>query len=301
MYDVLIIGAGPAGMTAVIYAARAGLNYVIVEKMFAGGQAATTFEVDNYPGFVGIISGPELAFKFESHTEKFGAKIEYAEIDKLELDGTVKRAYAEDKVYEAKNVILAMGATPRTLGLPREEELRGSGVAYCATCDGAFYKGKTVAVAGGGNTAVEDALFLSRFCEKIYLIHRRDKLSADKILTARLMANPKVEFVWNSVITGIEGKKVERITIENKISGASSALEVNGLFIAIGTVPSNGIVPDIIAANAEGYIITDEKMRTNIEGVYAAGDIREKPLRQIVTAAADGAVAASMIARELHS
>ncbi|MDK2799213.1 MAG: thioredoxin reductase [Clostridiales bacterium] len=293
MYDIIIVGGGAGGLTAGIYAGRGGLKTLIIEKAFTGGQAATTYEVDNYPGFNETISGPDLMMKMEAQAKKFNAEIIYEDVTDIEVDEKIKKVKTNNSVYEAKALILAMGANPRELGLSKERQLRGAGVSYCATCDGAFYRDKIVAVVGGGDTAVEDALFLSKFCPKVYLIHRRDQLRAVKVLQEAAFQNEKIEIIWDTTVEEILGEdKVEGIRVKNKKTNEVKDLAVEGLFIAVGVVPNSDIVKGKIEINNNGYIITDEGMLTNKFGVYAVGDVREKTLRQIVTAAADGAIAA---------
>lgn len=295
MHDVVIIGGGPAGLTAALYAARARLDIVLIEKAFFGGQMATTYLVENYPGFAESISGIDLAVKMESQAKRFGARFINEAVEDISLDGIIKTVRTEKAVYQAKTVILAMGAYPRELGLEKERALRGQGVSYCATCDGAFYRDKVVAVVGGGDTAAEDALFLTKFSSKVYMIHRRESLRATKILQDALQDNPKVEFCWNSTVEDIIGEsEVTGLRLKNVKTGETKEIAVDGVFIAIGTTPNSGIVKDKVELNEAGYIITDENMQTNIFGVYAAGDIREKALRQVVTSVSDGAVAAYM-------
>ncbi|WP_204489191.1 thioredoxin-disulfide reductase [Caldicoprobacter guelmensis] len=292
MKDIIIVGGGVAGLTAGLYAKRGGMDALLFEKMFAGGQMATTYLVENYPGFDEPISGPDLAMKMESHARKFGLEILYDEVIELELEGRIKKVRTDKGEYEAKALILCMGAQPKKLGLPKEDEFRGRGVSYCATCDGAFYRDKIVAVVGGGDTAVEDALFLAQHATKVYLIHRRNALRASKILQDRLFANPKVEMVWDSVVDEILGEKgVEGLLVRNVKDGSSKKLKVDGLFVAIGIQPNNALIQGKLNMNEAGFVITDETMATNIPGVFAAGDLRQKPLWQIITAAADGAIA----------
>jgi thioredoxin reductase (NADPH) len=291
--DIIIIGGGLAGLTAGMYTKRAGLDTLLFEKMFTGGQAATTNLIENYPGFDDPISGPDFAMRIENHARKFGLEIQYDEIRELQLEGPVKKVLTDNKVYEAKAVILAMGAEPRKLGLDKEEEFRGRGVSYCATCDGAFFRDKDVAVVGGGDTAAEDALFLAQYVNKVYLIHRRDTLRATKIIADRVLANEKIEKVWDSVVTGINGDdKVTGIEVENVKTRAKKEIKLDGIFIAIGVIPNSELVQGKVEMNESNYILTDDSMRTNVPGVFAAGDIRQKPLLQLVTAAADGAIAA---------
>ena len=296
MYDVAIIGGGPAGLGAALYCLRGGMKTILIEKLFAGGQAATTYEVENYLGFVEPISGPELVMNMEQQIKRFGAEIVNTNVNKLELEGEVKKILCDSGEYGAKTVILCTGATPRTLGLPNEKALRGSGVSYCATCDGAFYRQKSVAVVGGGDTALEDALFLANFCKEVFLIHRRDSYRAAKILVDKLNGKENIKRVYDSVVTSINTNAdgmVESLTVEQVKTKESATLAVNGLFVAVGTIAENTLFKDSIELDKGGYIITDESMRTSIDGVFAAGDIRKKPLRQIITAASDGAVAAN--------
>jgi len=297
MFDVIILGGGPAGLSAGIYAGRGGLRTLILEKMFAGGQAATTYEVENYPALENV-TGPELAMKLEAHASKCGAQITYAEVTKLELEGKIKKVWTGDKEYQTKTVILAMGAQPKELGVDGERRLRGAGVSYCATCDGAFFKEKEVAVVGGGNVAVEDALYLSRFCKHVYLIHRRDELRADMVLRKAIEANEKITSVWDTVVEQINGEGVvSSLSLYNNKTSKHSELAVSGVFVAIGTAPETAIVSKALSLNSYGYIEANEEMRTEIEGVFVAGDIRQKPLKQIITAASDGAIAGAMAAQ----
>ena len=293
MYDVLMIGGGPAGLTAGIYACRGGLKAAVLEKMFAGGQVATTYELDNIPGFSETISGVDYALKLQDHAAKFNVETIMDDVTKMELEGDIKKIYCGDKVYEAKTVVLAMGAVPSPLNVPGENKLRGKGVSYCATCDGAFFKDGIVAVVGGGDVAVEDALYLARFCKKVYIIHRRDELRANKTLQNKLLAEKKIEPIWSSKITKINGEdKLASVTVENVNGTDSRDVELNGLFIAVGNIPQSEAVKGVVDMDEKGSIITDQEMRTNIAGVFAAGDIRKKALRQIITAEADGATAA---------
>lgn len=298
MYDLIILGAGPAGLTAGIYAARGGLNAVIVESKAVGGQAALTAEIENYPGFASV-SGYELVSLMQAQCEALGVSFVFDAPVALALEGDVKRVdTAYSGTLEARAVILATGALPRTLGVERESELMGGGVSYCATCDGAFFRGKPVAVVGGGNTAVEDALYLEKFASEVYLIHRRDALRADAILADRVK-NSGVHIVWDSVVTALEGdKKLQSVTLKNVKSGDTSSLAVNGLFVAVGQKPATEGLTGVELDG--GYIVTDSEMRTSLPGVFAAGDVRKKTLRQVVTAAADGAVAAESAIKFLN-
>lgn len=301
MYDVIIIGGGPAGFTAALYASRAKLETLLIEKAFSGGQMATTFEMENYPGFEEPISGTDLAMRMENQAKRFGTKVIYDTVTELMLDTVTKTVRTEKGIYQAKAVILCMGASPRELGLPNERKLRGMGVSYCATCDGAFYRNATVAVIGGGDTAAEDAIFLTRFCEKIYVIHRRDTLRATRVIQDALFSNKKVEFIWNSTVEEIIGDtEVKGLSVKNLKSGEIKEVGVDGIFVAIGNVPNTKLVEGKLELNGAGYIVTDESMQTNMFGVFAAGDIREKPLRQVITAASDGAIAAYMAERYIY-
>lgn len=298
MYDLIILGAGPAGLTAGIYAARGGLNAVIVESKAVGGQAALTAEIENYPGFASV-SGYELVSLMQAQCEALGVSFVFDAPVALALEGDVKRVEtAYSGTLEARAVVLATGALPRTLGIERESELMGGGVSYCATCDGAFFRGKPVAVVGGGNTAVEDALYLEKFASEVYLIHRRDALRADAILADRVK-NSGVHIVWDSVVTALDGdKKLQSVTLKNVKSGDTSSLAVNGLFVAVGQKPATEGLTGVELDG--GYIVTDSEMRTSLPGVFAAGDVRKKTLRQVVTAAADGAVAAESAIKFLN-
>lgn len=294
IFDLMIIGGGPAGYTAALYGARAGLTVGLMEKLAPGGQMGTTDMVDNYPGFPEGINGFELAMKMKAGAERFGARTISAEVTGLELSGDIKTLQTPKEVYKARTVILATGAQPRELGLPRERELRGKGVSYCATCDGMFYRGKTVAVVGGGNTAVADALYLSRLCEKVYVIHRRDKLRAPQIQQQNLEMAGNVEFVWDSIVKELRfEERLTGLVTEDKNTGECRELSCAGVFIAVGQVPETELFKGQVQLDEAGYVSAGEDCRTNIPGVFAAGDLRAKPLRKIVTAAADGAVAAT--------
>ena len=289
-YDVIIIGGGPAGLTAAIYATRGGLKTAIVEKQSAGGQIALSSVVENYPA-AEKMSGFELAMKMMTQAESFGAEFIYDDV--LSVDYNEKAvALASGLRLKAKTLIIATGARPRLLGLDSEARLTGQGVSYCATCDGAFFKGKTVAVTGGGNTAVEDALYLKNFAKKVYLIHRRDKLTAEKALQNALF-NSDIEILWNKTVNVINGEnKVESVTLSDTLNGEQINLALDGLFIAIGQVPQTSLCKEL-NLDGQGYVITKEDMSTEFKGVYVAGDLRQKPLRQVVTACSDGAIAAA--------
>lgn len=290
IYDLIIIGSGPAGLSAAIYAQRARLETLVIEKNgISGGQVLTTYEVDNYPALPGI-GGFELGTKMREHADKLGTSFVDGEVETIQLDGDYKKVVTDNQTYTTKTVIIATGASHAKLGVAGEEELLGMGVSYCATCDGAFFRGKTVAVVGGGDVAIEDAIFLARFCEKVYVIHRRDELRAAKILQDSLFELPNVEILWDTIVTNINGEEqVESLSIENKKTNEKTELKVQGIFVAVGIHPNTEKVKDAIAVDKGGYIIADETCATNIEGIYACGDVRTKQLRQIVTAVADGA------------
>ena len=301
MYDVLIIGAGPAGLGAAVYAARAGLSMAVIDQSpISGGQVLNTYEVDNYLGLMGE-SGGGLSDKFREHADKLGTEFITDEIQSVEnLDGK-KIVHGYERDYEAKTLILATGATHSKLGISGEEAFSGMGVSYCATCDGAFFKNWFAAVVGGGDVAVEDAVFLSKLCKKVYLIHRRDTLRAVKSLQEQLFAKQNVEILWDSEVTEICGTNaVEKIMVYNKKKQQTSALEVNGIFIAVGIVPNTDLFKGLVEMDERGYIKAGEDCVTSCRGIYAAGDIRLKPMRQIITAVADGANAVNAVQRELE-
>lgn len=300
MYDLIIIGSGPAGLGAAIYATRAKLNMLVIEQNYvSGGQIINTYEVDNYPGLPGI-SGYDLAMKMREHADSLGAQFITAEVTGFETDGDIKKVTADGNVYEARTVIIASGASHRKLGVPGEEEFSGKGVSYCATCDGAFFRNRDVAVMGGGNVAVEDAIFLARGCRKVYVVHRRDELRADKVLQDSLLALDNVEMVWSSVIKEIEGtENVTDIVVESRKDGSARKIDVSGVFIAVGIEPLSSVFAGKVDMDSSGYIIADETCETNMAGVYAAGDVRTKQLRQIVTAVSDGACAVTSVQRYL--
>lgn len=295
MYDVLILGGGPAGYTAALYCARAGLQACVLETFAPGGQMGTTDTIENYPGFPDGVGGFDLAQSMQKQAERFGAKTVLDSVKTVDLKGSAKRITGQSgKTYEAKTVILATGAAPRELGLPNEKSLRGKGVSYCATCDGMFYRGKDVIVVGGGNTAAADAVYLSKLCNSVMLVHRRDKLRASGEYKRPLALAKNIRIIWDSVVVSIEGDPVTGVQLKNIKTGALQALPCNGVFVAIGNVPNTGFLIDQVALTDNGYIDADEDTCTSIPGVFAAGDVRRKPLRQVVTAVADGAVAAHM-------
>ena len=291
MLDVIIIGSGPAGLSAAIYAMRAGLQTLVIEKQpMSGGQVLNTVDVDNYPGLPGI-GGFELGMSFREHAQKLGAQFVTAEVIAIESAAEKEKVVVTAKErYQCRTIVLAMGAAHRMLGVPGEEALRGMGVSYCATCDGAFFKGKTVAVIGGGDVALEDALFLARGCEKVYLIHRRDTLRGARSLQQKVFDMPNIEILWDSVVESIDGESsVQMLQIRNKKTQQISSLPLQGVFIAVGITPETGLVEGLVDRDAGGYVCADETCVTSIPGIFAAGDLRTKKLRQIVTAAADGA------------
>lgn len=302
MYDIIIIGSGPAGLSAAIYAQRACLDTIVIEKNgISGGQVLNTWEVDNYPGFPGV-TGFGLSRQFREHANKLGARVVQDEVVQVELSGNVKKVVCEEETYEARCVILASGAHHRTLEVPGEEELRGAGVSYCATCDGAFFRGRTVAVVGGGDAALEDAIFLARMCEKVYIVHRRDKLRGAKRLQERLQALENIEFVWNSETVAIEGNaQVEALRLRQTKTGEEKRLDVDGVFIAVGIAPESELYAGQLELDEQGYIRADESGQTSVPGVFAAGDVRTKALRQILTAASDGANCVASAERYLQA
>lgn len=289
IYDIAIIGGGPAGLTCAIYSARGGMKTVLIEKMGIGGQVVLTDKIDNYPG-VPNIEGIELGMKMAKQVEGFGVDIVYDEVSEIDIDNKIIKTLYTDEI-RAKAIVLCMGSSAKKLGVSGEEKLIGRGVGYCAVCDGAFFKGKTVAVVGGGNAAVEDAMYLTRFAKKVYIIHRRDQFRASKILSDAIL-HSEVEILWNTVIRSINGDdRVKGITIENIATKEIKELPIDGVFISVGQQPKTELVKDKISLDINGYIITDENMHTSAKGVFAAGDLRVKSFRQIVTATADGAIA----------
>ena len=295
-YDVIIIGGGPAGYTAALYTVRSGFSTLVIEKMAAGGQMNETTQIDNFPGFDEGIDGFSLGMKMQSGAERFGAETKNAQVLSVQLHGKIKRVETDDGVYAARAVIIATGAGHKHLGLPQEQKLVGKGIAYCASCDGMFYRGKTVAVVGGGNSAAADALVLSRIAKKVYVIHRRDTLRATHIYHAPLMQAENVEFLWNSGISRlIHEEKLSGVVVKDVQSGEERKLALDGLFISIGRDPATDLFAGQLELDRSGYIVADESTQTNIPGVFAVGDVRTKAVRQIITAAADGAVAAHYV------
>ena len=293
MKDIIIIGAGPGGLTAAIYAKRAGADVSIFEFMSPGGQVMTTPDIENYPGFVG--TGFDLAMKFYEQVNSLGVDFQFENVKSIEkCDGGFCITCESGNKFSSKSIIIASGASRRKLDIPGENLFTGRGVSYCATCDGNFFKDKTAVVVGGGNTAVEDAIYLSKLCSKVYLVHRRDEFRASKVLVDKLPACSNIELVLNTVPLEIKGtEKVESIRVADKISGEERVIETDAVFVAVGTIPQSNFVPDEVEKDSGGYIITDNKCKTNINGIYAVGDVRNTPLKQVITAAADGAVAAT--------
>ena len=301
IYDMLIVGGGPGGYTAALYAARAGLDVIVLEKLSAGGQMALTAHIDNYPGFNETVDGFSLGENMRAAAERFGAKTELAEVYRLELAGEMKTAHTSEGIFQGRTLVFATGASPRNLGLEEEQALIGRGVNYCAACDGMFYRGKTVVVVGGGNTAAAEALHLSRIAKKVILVHRRDSLRATKIYHEPLTQAENIEFQWNSAVTRLlHEDKLTGVVLKNLVTGEKKELACDGVFVSIGRVPATSLVQDQLKLDEGGYILADETTRTSLPGVYAVGDVRTKALRQIVTATADGAVAAHFAESYLH-
>ena len=292
MYDTMIIGAGPAGMTAALYAARSNLKAALLERGIYGGQMNNTAEIENYPGYAHI-SGPELAEKMFEPLENLGVEHLFGQVEKIEDHGDYKKIITEDEVFETKTVILASGANHRHLGVPGEEEYNSRGVSYCAVCDGAFFRDEDLLVVGGGDSAVEEAIFLTRFAKSVTIVHRRDQLRAQKLLQERAFANEKISFIWDSVVKEIKGddRKVTSVVFENVKTGQSSEADFGGIFVYVGLDPVSDFVKDLGICDEAGWIVTDQHMKTAIDGIYAIGDVRQKDLRQITTAVGDGAVA----------
>lgn len=290
VHDLIIVGSGPAGLSAAIYAQRAELDTIVIEKnMMSGGQILNTYEVDNYPGLPGI-SGFDLGVKLREHADKLGASFKEDTVTAAELSGDVKKLVCENETYEAKSIIIATGAHHRTLGVPGETVLTGAGVSYCATCDGAFFKGKVTAVIGGGDVALEDAIFLARMCKKVYVIHRRDELRGAKSLQNKLLSLDNTEVIWDTVVEEIcGGGKVEYLKLLNKKTGKKEELPVDGVFVAVGIEPDSKEFKELLQTDSQGYIAAGEDGKTSVPGVFAAGDVRTKGLRQVITAASDGA------------
>lgn len=293
-YDVIIIGGGPAGLTAGLYAARAALKTVVLERGMPGGQASTTDNIENYPGFPEGIPGPDLTVKMFEQARRFGVEVRFTDVLSVsQLPDGVVEVKTYDGNVTGKTLIIATGAQSKSMGVAGEEEFRGRGVSFCATCDGAFFQGKTVAVLGGGDSAIQEGIFLTKFAEKVYIIHRRNELRATKVLQDKAMEHPKIEFILESVVTSVLGKdQVEAVKVKNVQTGEEKAISVQGIFVYIGKEPSTELFKGFIDMDERGYIPTDARMQTSRRGVFAAGDVRQTPLRQVVTAVADGAIAA---------
>jgi len=301
LYDVVIIGGGPAGLTAGLYSSRAKLKTLLIERMIMGGQVMTTTKVENYPGFPGGIDGPDLMIRFQEHCQEFGLETITGDVTGLRLDGTDKILTVDDQEIRARAVIITTGAEPSKLEVPGETEFTGRGVSYCATCDGAFFREQEIAIVGGGDTAAEEALFLTRFASKVYLIHRRDSLRATKLLQDRLFANDKIEVLWNSRIQEVKGDQtgMTSVVLGSTANAETRDLPLQGLFVAIGVTPKAHFLTEVLELDPDGHILTDPECRTSLPGVFAAGDVRKKILKQIATAVGDGAVAAIMAEKYL--
>jgi len=293
IYDVAIIGGGPAGLTAAIYAGRGLLKTVVIEKLMTGGQATVTHQIDNYPGFPEGITGPELMGKFEEQAKRFGAEIRYASVESVSMEKNMKTINLGSEVISAKTVIICTGAEPRRLGVPGETKFTGKGVSYCATCDGAFFRGAEVAVVGGGDSSVKEAIFLTKFASRVYVIHRRDELRAEKVTAEEAFKNDKIEFVWDSIVEEIVGEKeVKGLRVKNVKDDSVREIAVEGAFIYVGMLPNTGFLKGLVKLDENNYIIADRDTHTDLAGVFAAGDVRKKLSRQVATAVGDGATAA---------
>lgn len=294
IYDAIIIGGGPAGLTAGIYLSRARMDTLLIEKALPGGQAILTEIIENYPGFPHGIAGPELMQKMEEQAVRFGLKIEYGEVEEVKIkEDKIKIVRINNQEYKTLTIILASGAEASKLEVPGEEELRGRGVSYCATCDAPFFKHQKIVVVGGGDTAIEEALYLTKFVWEVTIIHRRNRLRATKILQERVFANKKINFTWDSVVTKVLGnEKVEGVLIQNKKTGEEKEIPCQGVFVFVGNVPNSKFLNELIKLDQKGYILTDDNMMTSQEGIYACGDVRKKILRQVITACGEGATAA---------
>ncbi len=293
MENVIIIGSGPAGLTAALYTARANLNPLVITGTQIGGQISLTNEVENYPGFPEALTGPELAERMQKQAERFGARMEIDEVIRVDFSGQPLKVQTHSREYETKTVIIATGASPRKLNVPGEAEFTGRGVSYCATCDGFFFRGKDVVVVGGGDSACEEGVFLTKFANSVRIIHRRDQLRAGPVLAERARRNPKISFVWNTVVEEIIGnEKVEAVRVRNVKTGEEQILKTDGVFVYIGHIPNSKLFEEFLELDERGYLVTDERLRTRVPGVFAAGEIRDPRYRQIVTSAGDGCKAA---------
>lgn len=291
VYDVIIIGGGPAGLTAGIYCSRARFKALMIEKMVPGGQVMTAFMIENYPGFPEGIQGPDLMEKFIEQGKKFGLETDSGTVERIAIEGDLKVIHLEDRILKSRAVIIASGAAPVKLNVPGEELYTGRGVSYCATCDGAFFRNQEVAVIGGGNSALSEAFFLTRFASRVHIVHRRDKLRADAIVQEEAHANPKISFIWDTVVDAVDGDEagMTKLKLKNVKSGATSELPVQGVFIYVGMHPNTEFLKGFIELTPDGYVVADEEGKTSMPGIFAAGDVRKKELRQIATAVGDGA------------
>ncbi|MDI6701100.1 MAG: thioredoxin-disulfide reductase [bacterium] len=301
-YDLIIIGGGPAGLSAAIYSGRARLNTLVVEELIVGGQSSTTETIENYPGFPDGIGGYELAQKMEEQAKRFGVKFLFEKVERTELDGKEKKVYIANKIYKAKSVIISSGASPRRLNVPGSEKFHGKGISYCATCDGALFADKKVIIVGGGNSAVEEGLFMMRFTKDITFVQDLPYLTAEKILQERLLQNSDIKIYYNSEILSINGEdRIESMSVKDKNSGEKFDIKTDGIFVYIGLVPKTDFLDSKVELNEYGYIRVDKDLKTNLEGVFAAGDVIEKSFRQVITAAADGALAAKSAEKYLEN
>lgn len=301
-YDLIIIGGGPAGLSAAIYSGRARLNTLVVEELIVGGQSSTTETIENYPGFPDGIGGYELAQKMEEQAKRFGVKFLFEKVERTELDGKEKKVYIANKIYKAKSVIISSGASPRRLSVPGSEKFHGKGISYCATCDGALFADKKVIIVGGGNSAVEEGLFMMRFTKDITFVQDLPYLTAEKILQERLLQNSDIKIYYNSEILSINGEdRIESMSVKDKNSGEKFDIKTDGIFVYIGVVPKTDFLDSKVELNEYGYIKVDKDLKTNLEGVFAAGDVIEKSFRQVITAAADGALAAKSAEKYLEN
>lgn len=301
-FDVIIVGGGPAGLTAGTYCARAGMKTMLVERAILGGQISLCSAIDNYPGFPSGISGVELAARFEDQAKKFGVETVWGDVQQISCEAPLKKVQLLDNTFSAKTLIIAIGTEPKKLGIPGESEFLGKGVSYCATCDGAFYKDKEIVVIGGGNSAVQEAIFLTKFASKVKIVHRRDRLRADQVLAERAVSDAKIEMVWDSVPLSVNGSgAVGSVTVRNVKDNTKKEISCDGVFIYIGEAPNTGLFKGVLDLSPEGFIVTDDLMRTSCKGVFAAGDVRHKNFRQIATAVGDGAIAADSARKFLEN
>ncbi|NLP36025.1 MAG: thioredoxin-disulfide reductase [Firmicutes bacterium] len=293
LYDMLIIGGGPAGLTAAIYAARATMSVLVIESALSGGQIATTESLENYPGFPDGIGGIEFGQLLEAQARNFGAEMVLANVESMSVDGGIKEVHTTEGTFRGRTLLIASGTRSRTLDVPGEEELKGKGVSYCATCDGFFYQDREILVVGGGDSALEEGMYLTKFAAKVYIVHRRDQLRAVNLLQEKAKANPKIEFILETEVKEIKGTdRVESVVLHHKGQNKTWEMPIDGIFMYVGLIPNTEFLADSIEVDAYGYVLTNEEMETSVPGVFAAGDVRQKSLRQVVTAVADGAIAA---------